>query len=119
MGDAAQNFKCARSPVKYHRSGRFLTHPVEPGRHFKRKVVGRREQCLVGSLAGAAHLSKSNAGVPRSAQAERKSAVEQKGKSRLDRSLQCGRRPRKRGLSILLNGVPSVEQEVSDKLPQG
>ncbi|KAK2555016.1 hypothetical protein P5673_023362 [Acropora cervicornis] len=78
-----------------------------------------RGQCLVGSLAGAAHLSKSNAGVPRSAQAERKSAVEQKGKSRLDRSLQCGRRPRKRGLSILLNGVPSVEQEVSDKLPQG
>ena len=117
MGDSVQFFACV-SPVKYHRSGRFLTHPVEPV-HFKRKKLSNREQCLVGSLAGAAHLSKSNAGVPRSAQAERKSAVEQKGKSRLDRSLQCGRRPRKRGLSILLNGVPSVEQEVSDKLPQG
>ena len=106
------------SPVKYHRSGRFLTHPVERCISSISTVINR-EQCLVGSLAGAAHLSKSNAGVPRSAQAERKSAVEQKGKSRLDRSLQCGRRPRKRGLSILLNGVPSVEQEVSDKLPQG
>ena len=93
-----------------------------PGRslplHFKRERERERDrgQCLVGSLAGAAHLSKGNAGVPRSAQAGRKSAVEQKGKSRLDRSLQCGRRPRKRGPSILSRVFffRSVEREVSE-----
>ena len=85
--------------VKYHRSRRFLTHPVRP-LAFKDKPSANRGQCLVGSLAGAAHLSKGNAGVPRLAQAEGKSAVEQKGKSRLDGSLQCGRRLRKHGLLI-------------------
>ena len=97
----------------------FLGSPGTAARLSRAFRSAHRGQCLVGSLAGAAHLSKSNAGVPRSAQAERKSAVEQKGKSWLDRSLQCGRRPQERGLSILLSGVPSVEQEVSDKLPRG
>ncbi len=48
----------------------------------------RRRQCQVGSLAGAAHLSKNNAGVLRRAQRERKSRVEQKGKSSLDSDFQ-------------------------------
>jgi len=40
--------------------------------------------CQVGSLAGAAHLLNSNAGVQRWAQQEQKSCVEQKGKSSFD-----------------------------------
>lgn len=48
----------------------------------------RRRQCQVGSLAGAAHLSNDNAGVLRRAQRERKSRVEQKGKSLLDSDFQ-------------------------------
>ena len=43
---------------------------------------GRHSQ--VGSLAGAAHLLKDNAGVLRQAQREQKSLVDQKGKSLLD-----------------------------------
>ena len=38
----------------------------------------------MGSLAGAAHLLKDNAGVQRVAQEEQKSYVEQKGKSYFD-----------------------------------
>ncbi len=41
----------------------------------------RRGHCQVGSLAGAAHLLNDNTGDPRSAQSERKSLVEFKGKS--------------------------------------
>ena len=44
--------------------------------------------CQVGSLAGAAHLLKDNAGVLRRAQRERKSREEQKGKSSLDSDFQ-------------------------------
>ena len=51
-------------------------------------VDPRRRQCQVGSLAGAAHLSKDNAGVLRRAQRERKSREEQKGKSSLDSDFQ-------------------------------
>jgi hypothetical protein len=47
-----------------------------------RDMCGRQGQ--VGSLAGAAHLLNSNAGVLRGAQRERKSLVDQKGKSSLD-----------------------------------
>ncbi len=43
-----------------------------------------KEQCQVGSLAGAAHLLNDNAGVLRRAQREQKSLVEQKGKSSFD-----------------------------------
>ena len=58
--------------------GRSPTCAADPG----------RRQCQVGSLAGAAHLSNDNAGVLRRAQRERKSRVEQKGKSSLDSDFQ-------------------------------
>ena len=58
--------------------------------------------CQVGSLSGAEHLSKDNAGVLRLTQRGRKPRVEQKGKSQLDLDFQCEYRLRKRGLSILL-----------------
>ena len=54
-------------------------------------------------MTGAVHLSKGNAGVLRRAQRGRKPVVEQKGKSPLDFDFQYEYRPRKRGLSILLN----------------
>ena len=57
--------------------------------------------CQVGSLAGAAHLLKDNAGVLRWAQREQKSRVEQKGKSSFDSDFQYEYEPWKRGLSIL------------------
>ena len=85
-----------------------------------RSSVGRDplpRQCQAGSLTGAVHLSKSNAGVLRRAQRGQKPRVEQKGKSSLDFDFQYEYRPRKRGLSILLSS--SFEQEVSEKLPQG
>ena len=46
----------------------------------------RKERCQVGSLAGAAHLLKGNAGVLRRAQRGGKPLVEQKGKGSFD----CG-----------------------------
>ena len=63
------------------------------------ELRGRQRQ--VGSLAGAAHLLKNNTGVLRSAQWERKSHVEQKGKSWLDFDFQYEYKPGNRGLSIL------------------
>ena len=59
-------------------------------------------QRQAGSLTGAVHLSKRNAGVLRQAQWGQKPHVEQKGKSLLDFDFQYEYRPRKRGLSILL-----------------
>lgn len=50
--------------------------------HLLPNLGGRH--CQVGSLAGAAHLLKDNAGVLRRAQRERKSRVEQKGTSSFD-----------------------------------
>ena len=67
------------------------SHRADPG--------GRH--CQVGSLAGAAHLLKDNAGVLRWAQREQKSRVEQKGKSSFDSDFQYEYEPWKRGLSIL------------------
>ena len=49
--------------------------------------------CQVGSLAGAAHLLKDNAGVLRGTHGEQKSPVEQKGKSPLDFDFQCEYKP--------------------------
>jgi hypothetical protein len=77
-----------------------------------------RGQCQAGSLTGAVHLSKGNAGVLRIAQRGQKPRVEQKGKCYLDPDFQYEYGPRKRGLSILLS-VKSFKQEVSEKLPQG
>ena len=75
---------------------------------------------MAGSLTGAVHLPKDNAGVPRPAQRGQKPRVEQKGKCWLDPDFQYEYGPRKRGLSILLiSHLKSFEQEVSEKLPQG
>ena len=51
------------------------------------------EHRQVGSLAGAAHLLKDNAGVLRGTHREQKSRVEQKGKSSLDFDFQCEYKP--------------------------
>ena len=61
-----------------------------------------RGQRQAGSLTGAVHLSKGNAGVLRLAQRGQKPRVEQKGKCWLDPDFQYEYGPRKRGLSILL-----------------
>lgn len=61
-----------------------------------------RGHCQVGSLTGAVHLSKNNAGVLRPAQRGQKPRVEQKGKSWLDPGVQYAQGLRKHGLSILL-----------------
>jgi hypothetical protein len=111
-------------PVKYHYFHSFFTDSVE--RSWGRKAVhllelsggvggafaGRptptlhdpvRGQCQAGSLTGAVHLSKGNAGVLRPAQRGQKPRVEQKGKCWLDPDFQYEYGPRKRGLSILLS----------------
>ena len=61
-----------------------------------------RGQYQAGSLTGAVHLSKNNAGVLRPAQRGQKPRVEQKGKSWLDPGVQYVQGLRKHGLSILL-----------------
>ena len=72
------------------------------------------------ALTGAVHLLKDNAGVLRLTHRGRKPRVEQKGKCQLDLDFQCDYRLRKRGLSILLDLViRDLNQEVSEKLPQG
>lgn len=76
--------------VKYHYLYRFFTYSVGRGPlgHFCIKLAfagdSSREQRQVGSLAGAAHLLKNNAGVQRQAQWGQKPHVDQKGKSLLD-----------------------------------
>ena len=69
-------------------------------------ALGRRDsprgKCQAGSLTGAVHLSKNNAGVLRRAQRGQKPRVEQKGKSSLDLDFQYEYRLLKHGLSILL-----------------
>ena len=62
-------------------------------------LYGRQSQ--MGSLAGAAHLLKGNAGVLRWAQWEQKSRADQKGKSSLDFEFQYDYKLWKHGLSIL------------------
>lgn len=118
--------------VKYHYFHRVFTDSVRRRAvlrrttflAFKRGPPDRgtrdplRGQCQAGSLTGAVHLSKGNAGVLRRAQRGQKPRVEQKGKSWLDLDFQYEYGPRKRGLSILLI-FTSFMQEVSEKLPQG
>jgi hypothetical protein len=53
----------------------------------------RQRHGQMGSLAGAAHLLKNNAGVLRATHGEQKSPVEQKGKSCLDFDFQCEYKP--------------------------
>ena len=106
MGDFGQ-------PVKYHYFHRFFTYSVRrkaSSAHIlsakRRALRGLRDSfrghCQAGSLTGAVHLSKSNAGVLRPAQRGQKPRVEQKGKSWLDLDFQYEYRQRKLGLSILL-----------------
>ncbi len=111
----------SNSPVKYHYFHSFFTDSVkwkadllDP--RFLNEVyeVGMilvvcslrhdplRGQRQAGSLTGAVHLSKGNAGVLRLAQRGQKPRVEQKGKCWLDPDFQYEYGPRKRGLSILL-----------------
>ncbi|KAE9523227.1 hypothetical protein AGLY_016374 [Aphis glycines] len=73
----------------------------------------------VGSLTGAVHLSKNNAGVLRPAQRGRKPRVEQKGKCWLDpgRSVRVG--TAKASASRSSRPLKSFQREVSEKLPQG
>ena len=104
--------------MKYHRSRRFLTHPVRP-LAFKGKPLAIRGQCLVGSLAGAAHLSKGNAGVPRPAQQKGNPLLNKRAKPGSMGFSSAGNDRESTAYRFLLSGVPSVEQEVSDKLPQG
>ena len=85
----AKSEPCARTLSAKHRALRGLCDST-------------RGHCQAGSLTGAVHLSKSNAGVLRPAQRGQKPRVEQKGKSWLDLDFQYEYRPRKRGLSILL-----------------
>ena len=100
--------------LKYHYFYRFFTYsvkrragrkPLTSGSKRPTSAAGRDplwRQCQAGSLTGAVHLSKGNAGVLRWAQWGRKPHVEQKGKSSLDFDFQYEYRPWKRGLSILL-----------------
>jgi hypothetical protein len=111
----------SNSPVKYHYFHSFFTDSVKWKAElnvprFLNQVyeVGMilvvcslrhdplRGQRQAGSLTGAVHLSKGNAGVLRLAQRGQKPRVEQKGKCWLDPDFQYEYGPRKRGLSILL-----------------
>lgn len=58
------------------------------GRRFMLPCDLIRGHCQAGSLTGAVHLSKNNAGVLRPAQRGQKPRVEQKGKSWLDPDVQ-------------------------------
>ena len=60
-------------------------HPPQPGGLTPGEIPGGQRQ--VGGLAGAARPRKGNTGAQRSAQAGQNSAVECKGKSRPDRTL--------------------------------
>ena len=96
--------------LKYHCLSRWFTYSVRLNLAFLRVLELRlelapadlcRRHSQVGSLAGAVHLLKDNAGVPRWAQWEQKSHVDQKGKSSLDFDFQYEYKLWKDGLSIL------------------
>ena len=92
----------ANAPVKYHYLYRLFTYSVRRGWERSHLLASSRtllcghpgrRHCQVGSLAGAAHLLKDNAGVLRGTHREQKSRVEQKGKSPLDFDFQCEYEP--------------------------
>ena len=62
----------AQAPVKYHYFHCFFTYSIRRKRSGLQDLLcgvdPSQRQCQVGSLAGAAHLSKDNAGVLRLAQ---------------------------------------------------
>ena len=92
----------ASAPVKYHYLQRYFTYSITWKRASALLLDLRQpswcadpggRHCQVGSLAGAAHLLKDNAGVLRGTHREQKSRVEQKGKSPLDFDFQCEYKP--------------------------
>ena len=102
--------------------GPFFSNEAEEGGSSGLPVLLRdpvRGQCQAGSLTGAVHLSKNNAGVLRPAQRGRKPRVEQKGKCWLDpgRSVRVG--TAKASASRSSRPLKSFQREVSEKLPQG
>ena len=97
----------AQAPLKHHHFRRCFAKLLDSAtgsarlRGTRSSGTARQRQCQMGSLAGAAHLSKDNAGVLWRTHGEQKSPVEQKGKSPLDYDFQCKCKMRKQGLSIL------------------
>ena len=91
----------ALAPLKYHYLYRLFTYSMrrswDESSTFWLQGPLRADpgcrHCQVGSLAGAAHLLKDNAGVLRGTHGEQKSPVEQKGKSPLDFDFQCEYKP--------------------------
>ena len=79
----------------------YINVSYEVSSWFRLGVNIYKGQSQVGSLAGAAHLLNDNAGVQWRAQTERKSVVEQKGKSSLNDDFQYEYSLRNHGLSIL------------------
>ena len=122
----------AQAQLKYHSFYSFFTYSVERRAGCKPLTSGIKlmnngqsqvshdlpwGQCQAGSLTGAVHLSKGNAGVPRRSQWGRKPHVEQKGKCWLDLSLQYGARSRNVGLTILF--ISEFEERGVRKITTG
>lgn len=78
----------ASSGVPFARFVRSASGLPGSGRRFTLLRDPIRGHCQAGSLTGAVHLSKNNAGVLRPAQRGQKPRVEQKGKSWLDPDVQ-------------------------------
>jgi hypothetical protein len=127
-GVVSAAFAAPPSPLKHHHPRCLLAHPVKratAGSSDQLRGAGGLERTgpqeltlpgfvavqagptragerrQAGSLTGAVHLSKGNAGVPRSAPEGQKPSVEQKGKSRPAPGRQQRSGPRERGLAIL------------------
>ena len=64
-----------------------------PNPRVKARPLRAEDMCQVGSLAGAAHPLKDNAGVPRGAHRGQKPRAEQKGRCPLDLDFQCEYKP--------------------------
>lgn len=90
------------------RCGVLCIYVVSPRRQRRGRTCWYKGPSLVGSLAGAAHLLNNNAGVLWRAQTERKSVVEQKGKSSLNDDFQYEYSLRNHGLSILSLNLSSM-----------
>ena len=80
--------RCSRAKrVEWRETGASLG-ARRVGRRYMLPRDPIRGHCQAGSLTGAVHLSKNNAGVLRPAQRGQKPRVEQKGKSWLDPDVQ-------------------------------
>ena len=90
-----------RSLLGNARLGGVLLRPGPRRRTARTTPTRAGKQRQAGSLTGAVHPSKGNAGVPRSAPEGRKPSAEQKGKSRPAPGRRRRSGPRERGLAIL------------------